>query len=74
MVESTLSIQIGAVFIMAVVSVAGIGLPFMKKDDLETDLLRIAKAGSAGIMLALALVSKIRAEEVRCEVKRTVNG
>ena len=54
--EETLAIKIAAIFILFVASLAGICVPLLQKDNVETDGLRIAKAGSAGIMLTLAMV------------------
>lgn len=56
MVDSIVGLQIGAALVMFIVSLAGVGLPFMQREYKETDLVCTAKSCSAGVMLSLALV------------------
>lgn len=54
MVDYNLSLRIASVFIIAVASFLGIWLPLMM--DTKISVFRVLNAGSAGVMLGLAMV------------------
>jgi hypothetical protein len=53
--DLSLSLRVAAVFIILVISTIGICFPLLVNTD--NNLFRILNAGSAGVMLGLALVS-----------------
>ena len=57
MATESLSLRIGAMFIIFVVSVIGFMTPFgNKKDEVETPQFKCMKATGAGVMLGIAMI------------------